>query len=347
MNVVIFNKDGSIKNLIFDQIIVQGNNGVDEIKCAIEGYGNDSYTLEAVFDLPNGDISSLSGVASTFQVDGSTYNGFKVTLTSRETALPGIVKMSLRASSQYLDRQYTTEINLTINESGYAPEYTDITMSQYENLLSMLSTYQVKYVLNNARFYQSLEAAQADAENLAIYQCVIVANVADPNETIKVYYKNASEELVYLKNLGRNIVSMTPVQLSVTASGAYYYFNVAFDDGSTLTTNSFLCPAGPQGEQGDPAGFGTPQTSTTTFTNPSGTDAAANVNCNAEGPDTEKVMNFDFTFYIPKGADGVITSAPGVIGFQVVNGQLQATVEQGDPSDYLTINSSGKLIYTY
>ena len=347
MNVVIFNKDGSIKNLIFDQIIVQGNNGVDDIYCAIEGYDNDSYTLLALFDLPNGDTSSLNGVASTFQIDGSAYSGFKVTLTSQETALPGIVKMSLRASSQYLERQYTTEINLTINESGYLPEFTDITMSQYENLLSMLSTYQVKYVLNNARFYQSLEAAEADAENLAIYQCVIVANVANPNETIKVYYKNASAELVYLKNLGRNIVSMTPVQSSATDEGTNYYFNVTFDDGSTLQTGSFLVPEGPQGEQGDPAGFGTPQTSTTTFTNPSGTDAAANVNCNAEGPDTAKVMNFDFTFYIPKGADGVMTSAPGVIGFQVVNGQLMATVKQGDPSDYLTINSSGQLIYTY
>lgn len=347
MNVVIFNKDGSIKNLIFDQIIVQGNNGVDDIYCAIEGYSNDSYTLEAIFDLPDGDISSLSGVASTFQVDGSTYNGFKVTLTSRETSLPGIVKMSLRAASQYLDRQYTTEINLTINESGYAPDYTDITMSQYENLLSMLSTYQVKYVINNARFYQSLEAAEADVGNLAIYQCVIVANVADPNETIKVYYKNASEELVYLKNLGRNITSMTPVQSSVTDEGVNYYFAVTFDDGSTLQTGTFLVPEGPQGEQGDPAGFGTPQTSTTTFTNPSGTDAGASVNCNATGPDTAKVMNFDFTFYIPKGADGVITSSSGFIGFQIVDGQLTATTQEDDPSEYLTINSSGQLIYTY
>lgn len=347
MNVVIFNKDGSIKNLIFDQIIVQGNNGVDEIYCAIEGYGNDSYTLLVLFDLPNGDTSSLSGVASTFQIDGSAYSGFKIVLTSRETALPGIVKMSLRASSQYLERQYTTEINLTINESGYLPEFTDITMSQYENLLSMLSTYQVKYVLNNARFYQSLEAAQADTENLAIYQCVIVANVANPNETIKVYYKNASAELVYLKNLGRNIVSMTPVHLNTTASGAYYRFDVVFDDGSTLSTGGFLCPAGPTGAQGEAAGFGAPTANATTTTVSSTSPAEAAVNVNASGEDTEKVFDFGFQFYIPKGADGVVTPLSGFVGFQIVDGDLIVTTPDGDPADYFSINSNGELIYTY
>ena len=347
MNVVIFNKDGSIKNLIFDQIIVQGNNGVDEIYCAIEGYDNDTYALEALFDLPNGDISSLTGGANTFQVDGSTYNGFKVTLTSRETALPGIVKMSLRASSQYLERQYTAQINLTINESGYAPEYTDITMSQYENLLAMLSTYQVKYVLNNARFYQSLEAAEADVENLAIYQCVIVANVANPNETIKVYYKNAEEELVYLKNLGRNIVSMTPVHLSTSASGAYYYFNVTFDDGSTLSTNSFLCPAGPTGAAGQAAGFGAPTASATATSVPSTSTAGVAASVNATGEDTAKVFDFGFQFYIPKGADGVVTPLSGFVGFQIVDGDLIVTTPDGDPADYFSINSNGELIYTY
>ena len=347
MNVVIFNKDGSIKNLIFDQIIVQGNNGVDDIYCAIEGYGNDSYTLEAVFDLPNGDVSSLSGVASTFQVDGSTYNGFKVTLTSRETAIPGIVKMSLRASSQYLDRQYTTEINLTINESGYAPEYTDITMSQYENLLSMLSTYQVKYVLNNARFYQSLEAAQADAENLAIYQCVIVADIMHPLDAVKVYYKNADEELTYLRNLGRNIVSMNPVLSLEQPSGTVYYFHILFDDGSTLDTSGFLCPVGPMGLTGPAAGFGAPTASATATTVSSSSPAGVAASVSASGEDTAKVFDFGFQFYIPKGADGVVTPLSGFVGFQIVDGDLIATSPDGDPADYFSINSNGELIYTY
>ena len=347
MNVVIFNKDGSIKNLIFDQIIVQGNNGVDEIYCAIEGYDNDSYTLLALFDLPNGDASTLNGVASTFQVDGSAYSGFKVTLTSQETALPGIVKMSLRASSQYLERQYTTEINLTINESGYLPEFTDITMSQYENLLSMLSTYQVKYVLNNARFYQSLEAAQEDAENLAIYQCVIVADIQHPLDAVKVYYKNASGVLTYLRNLGRNITSMTPVLSLEQPSGNIYYFHITFDDGSTLSTGGFLCPAGPTGAQGEAAGFGAPTANATTTTVSSTSPAGAAVNVNASGEDTEKVFDFGFQFYIPKGADGVVTPLSGFVGFQIVDGDLIVTTPDGDPADYFSINSNGELIYTY
>ena len=95
MNYIIFNNDGSIKNIGFADIIVQGDDNTDEIYCAIEGRSNDAYLASAYFELPNGDSNSLSGVASSFSVDGNRdfigssfiNDNFLVNGTARERAV--------------------------------------------------------------------------------------------------------------------------------------------------------------------------------------------------------------------------------------------------------------------
>ena len=85
----------------------------------------------------------------------------------------------------------------------------------------------------------------------------------------------------------------------------------------------FTIPKGSQGENGAPAGFGTP--TATALTLPSGSPATAEVT--ADGSDTAKV--FHFTFGIPKGEKG---DGGETVGY---NGEVK--VAQGifwDESDY-------------
>lgn len=251
MNYIIFNNDGSIKNIGFADIIVQGDDNTDEIYCAIEGRSNDAYLATAYFELPNGDSNSLSGVASSFSVDGSPYQGYKITLTASQTVFAGNVRMSLRLEGTGI--KWTYNVILTINESGYDPDEVAITMAQYHNLVTAMGAKQDKYVINNARFYASLEAAQADLENLAINQCFIVANPAQPSVYPKIYFKTTQGTAQELNTLGQFNTPTTNVSTStlpegsdatasVTASSSGNDWSLAF---------SFGIPKGDKGDKGN------------------------------------------------------------------------------------------------
>lgn len=204
MNCVVFNHDGSIKNLSFQDIIVQGNTGVDDIYVAVEGYSNDAYTGIALFTLPNGDLNSLIGVTASFSVDGSQYSGYKFTLTSQQTTLAGLVEMSIRLDSASFERQMSVSVTLTINKSGFSPEYTEITMGQYEAMLRTIATLQPKYTLNNVRHYEYLSDAVDDENNIAIGQCVLVSQA--PNGPA-FYIKDEDEGLVWLCPCGQTFLT--------------------------------------------------------------------------------------------------------------------------------------------
>lgn len=199
MNYVIFNSDGSIKNVKFTEIIVQGNDGVDEIAVAVEGKSD--YVASAYFSLPNGDATQLVGSAFNFNLDGTSYQGYRFVLTNAVTALAGIVGMSIRLTGGSLERQFTVEVDLTINESGYEPTVTDITMAQYENILNALSSMQQKYVTNNARFYANLDYARADLENLAYGQTILIADPSRDYQEVSVYYKDDDGNLAFLSKV--------------------------------------------------------------------------------------------------------------------------------------------------
>ena len=314
MNFVIFNNDGSIKNISFTDIIVQGNNLTDSIFVAVEGMDNSDYGAIAYFTLPNDDVSQLVGTIYSYMIDGSAYQGFLITLTSVETALAGIVRMSLRLSGQNDERQFTVNVNLTINESGYKPGLTDISMSQYENLVTALNSMQQKYVLNNARIYRTLANAQADVENLAYFQCVIIVSGGDNPEEVPIYYKDESGSLVYVKSLGSIISTISVITSGSTSVGTHAYLHIVFTNGSYVDTSSFVIPRGEQGIQGIQGEQGIQ---------------------GVQGPQGER------------GSDGVITDTSGVIGFQVnADGQLIAYTP-GSDSPGLSIDGNGQLIYTY
>ena len=81
---------------------------------------------------------------------------------------------------------------------------------------------------------------------------------------------------------------------------------------------------------------------------PSGTDPYAAVEVHESGPDSDNKygMHFDFTLGVPQGANGIVTESSGMIGFQVIDGQLWAyTPGEGLPG--VEINDQGQLVYTY
>ena len=255
MNYIIFNNDGSIKNIGFADIIVQGDDNTDEIYCAIEGRSNDAYLANAYFELPNGDSNSLSGVASSFSVDGSTYQGYKITLTASQTVFAGNVRMSLRLEGTGI--KWTYNVILTINESGYDPDEVAITMAQYANLVTAMGAKQDKYVLNNARFYASLEAAQADLGNLAINQCFIVANPAQPSVYPKIYFKTAQSTIQELNTLGQFNTPTTNVSTSTLPSGSDATASVTASSSGNDWSLAFTFGI-PKGDKGDPGEQGDP-----------------------------------------------------------------------------------------
>lgn len=289
MNYIIFNNDGSIKNLGFADIIVQGDDNTDEIYCAIEGRSNDAYLATAYFELPNGDSNSLSGVASSFSVDGSTYQGYKITLTASQTVFAGNVRMSLRLEGTGI--KWTYNVILTINESGYDPDEVAITMAQYDNLVTAMGAKQDKYVLNNARFYASLQAAQADLENLAINQCFIVANPAQPSVYPTIYYKTAQGTIQELNTLGQFDSPTIDVETATLApsSPATVGIHSATSGNAWSLDFSFGIP------KGDPGAAATINVGAVTTVSPDTPASVRNV-----GSQSAAVFNFD----IPRGRDG-------------------------------------------
>lgn len=142
MMYIIYNHDGSIKTLIVDESIQQNNNGVNQIFVSIEGYETTDYTCVANFELPDGTLNSLVGVADVgVEVGELAYDGFVITLTNAQTLYPGKLKMSIKLVDLQ-DRQLCTyQTELQVNPSSAVPSETFITNAQYNSLIQSLQSY--------------------------------------------------------------------------------------------------------------------------------------------------------------------------------------------------------------
>lgn len=142
MMYIIYNHDGSIKTLVVDESIQQNNNGVNQIFVSIEGYETADYTCVANFELPDGTLNSLVGVADVgVEVGELAYDGFVITLTNAQTLYPGKLKMSIKLVDLQ-DRQLCTyQTELQVNPSSSVPSETLITNAQYNSLIQSLQSY--------------------------------------------------------------------------------------------------------------------------------------------------------------------------------------------------------------
>lgn len=170
----LFNNDGSIKFLKVGESIQQGSHGVNFVFCAIEGYDNDNYVADALFTLPNGELSEGVAIADTQEIDGTFYNGFLIELTEAQLLLAGNLLFNLRLKDLNNLVLATYEYTFKINPTSYLPDETKITEAQYQLLLQSFNSFQIKYAKANVRFYESRELANEDVVNLAEGQNVFI-----------------------------------------------------------------------------------------------------------------------------------------------------------------------------
>ena len=147
---VIIKQDGSIKTKILGKYIQQGNNLVDTIFFGVEGLeSTDGLVATANFMLPNDDFNSLTGKATSVEVDMEVYYGWLFTLTSNQTQYAGEVEMAIRIT-EGSKLTYSYNLPITINESVVDPTQQYITLAQYNSLVEALGQYQLQWSKSNA-----------------------------------------------------------------------------------------------------------------------------------------------------------------------------------------------------
>ena len=169
---IILNNDGSIKIVELPLYIEQNNNGVDELQVGLTDASIDNYSATANFELPDGSISSLVGIAANVSDnDGNNYSGFSFVLTQAQTLYSGILKVSISIKDVNDNLLYSYKQDLTINATVSEPEEQTITLAQYNSLVKALNSLQEKYSSNNVRGYSS---TPSDFESIATAQIYFV-----------------------------------------------------------------------------------------------------------------------------------------------------------------------------
>ena len=170
---IIFKKDGSIYYSQLDEYINQNSTGVNTIFVTIMGRDVETYTCSANFTLPNGLTNKTSGVYKQDTIDGKTYDGYEITLTSAQTAYYGNLKVSIELYDNTQNRLWSYPVSLVVNPTMQEPSST-ITNEEYNTLLSTLAQYQLAFIDHNMRSYTSFEQAVADIEKLTDNQIIAI-----------------------------------------------------------------------------------------------------------------------------------------------------------------------------
>ena len=137
MNYILFNADGSIKKTNFTEVINQNSNEENQIFVSVDGLDIATHNLVGVFVLPNGEISTEAGVASSDveYIEGVEADGYLLTLTQNETFISGLVFLTLQIKETSTNKVlYTYRVALTINKSAALASVTQITLAQYNAL---------------------------------------------------------------------------------------------------------------------------------------------------------------------------------------------------------------------
>lgn len=137
MNYILFNADGSIKKTNFTEVINQNSNEENQIFVSVDGLDIATHNLVGVFVLPNGEVSTEAGVATSDveYIEGVEADGYLLTLTQSETFISGLVFLTLQIKETSTNKVlYTYRVALTINKSAALASVSQITLAQYNAL---------------------------------------------------------------------------------------------------------------------------------------------------------------------------------------------------------------------
>ena len=166
MNYIIYGTDGRVIKTNFTELIQVGNNNVNEIFVSIQNTDVADYTATGLFTLPDKTTTAEVGVLEqNYEYESGVYaDGYLITITQDETKYAGRVFLSiqlLNASDNSV--LFTYRVVLTINDTGVATDIASISLDQYTNLLTYLST-QLGLKEDLANKVTSLSASSTDDE---------------------------------------------------------------------------------------------------------------------------------------------------------------------------------------
>lgn len=193
MDYIIYGTDGRVIKTNFTDLIQVGNNNVNKIFVSIDGLDAADYTASGLFTLPDKTLTTEIGVLEqNYEYESGVYaDGYLITITQDETKYAGKVFLSiqlLNASDNSV--LFTYKVVLTINDTGVATDIASISLDQYSNLLTYLST-QLGLKEDLANKVTSLSASSTDDEypsakavfdELANYVPIIEHNTTDTIE---------------------------------------------------------------------------------------------------------------------------------------------------------------------
>lgn len=245
---VIFNQDGSINTLVVGESINQGNNNVNQIFAAVNGYPTSDYTCVAEFELPNGELEELNGVQDEQELGIEIYSGYTVSLSEDVTRLAGNLKLNLKLIDLNDNVLCTYQVTLKVNPTGYEPNDTHITEAQYNSLIQSLNSYVLKAEAKYYKYFPiyisstsgTLNATEINAlENKDVYisygDRIFIKDGLDYDGT-NYYYRFVS----YLINAGStnyNAIEVSLIRINTityeynyTSSSRNYYTKDKTDD---------------------------------------------------------------------------------------------------------------------
>ena len=239
---LLFNQDGSIKDIVFPHYVTQGSTGeLDSLKIAVavDDLTLTDYTVVAQCKLPNGH-SSVIDLDET-DTDGYRY-GY---LTEAQTYYAGTLLISIKIINTNNAVLYTFQIPVTIDPTTYdATELTDnITNAQYTDLVKKLSVYSATGTVIS---YDTYAEANADKVNLNVGQLLFVREY---NFFYKVYEYYDSKWLGLISEPSNlNINRATPDVTSGTITNTAYLYKL-LNAPASLFTLEFSTTTPPSFEQ--------------------------------------------------------------------------------------------------
>ena len=229
MTKVVFNKDGSIKNVLLPEYVTQGSTGEsDALKVAVTIDGEDvtasGYSAIAYFKLPNGETTPLGFTNNgTFDIAGETYKCKYLYLDTSVTLYEGIVLVSIRLSKDVGSIQtYTYNWRLVVNPTNFDPYENEenITNAQYQNMFDMVSQF-----IN----YKKLPYYEVEETDI-VYDFIDEHNLFDKPIIVKFYETNYHRTHVLLgvytkagSNVAYELYDLNRVGYTYINSGLYNY----------------------------------------------------------------------------------------------------------------------------
>ena len=137
---ILYKNDGSVKAVNLTDFVQKGNNNVNSIFLAIEGYTNDDWSASVIFTLPNQEQVASTPTKTTQEINGVTYSGWLVTISSDVTIYEGIDTFSITVFNLSNQVLFTYRAKITINPSVIVPDQTTITYAQYQSLLQYIQS---------------------------------------------------------------------------------------------------------------------------------------------------------------------------------------------------------------